>query len=171
MRREVLWLVLLSLGCSASSETPSAASLWCDATCSAAHRCDGATEVNSCSSSCQSQRPQLADISVEGAQPLAACLEVMKCSDLLGNEEHWAAAYEGCWDHAKSTAEITPSVREFCKAYTLAVFDCRYWYSTEACERDFGMWSESVRDRVAACTTKPSCSLTQGCVSAIFESQ
>ncbi|HKO47310.1 MAG TPA: hypothetical protein VJV79_06285 [Polyangiaceae bacterium] len=92
----------------------------------------------------------------------------MKCSDLFG-ELQWAAAYGACWDQAKSMLEVTPNVRVFCEAYTLAEFDCRYWYATDACERDFGMWNDSVRSRVATCSLKPACGEAEACVSAIFE--
>jgi hypothetical protein len=94
----------------------------------------------------------------------------MNCSDLFSDAQ-WPAAYKACWDRAKSVVEVTPNVRGFCKAYTLAQFDCRYWYATDACERDFGMWSDSVRSRVAACTLEQACSQAEACVNAIFESR
>src|SRR6187551_2728889 len=157
-RAAVLWFLLASWGCNGGDESPSASSLWCDALCSAAHRCDGTVDAFSCSSRCQRERPQLADISVEGAGPLAACIEAMKCSDLFGDDEQWRAAYGACWDQAKSVPDVTPNVRVFCKAYTLAEFDCGYWYATDVCERDFGMWSDGLRSRVAACALNPACS-------------
>jgi hypothetical protein len=169
-RAAVLWFVLASWGCSGGDESPSASSLWCDAICSAANRCGGTGDVPSCVLRCQSDRPRLADISVEGAGPLSACIKAMKCSDLFG-EEQWATAYSACWVQAKSVLEVTPSVRVFCEAYTLAQFDCRYWYATEACERDFGMWSDSVRSRVATCALNPACSEAEACITAIFESR
>jgi len=168
-RAAALWFVLASWGCNGSDESPGASSLWCGALCSAVHRCDGTQDVSSCDSRCQSERPRLADISVEGAGSLAGCLEDMKCSDLFGDDERWSAAYSTCWKQAKLVVEVTPSVRMFCQAYTLAEFDCRYWYATDACERDFAMWSDSVRSRVAACAANPACSEADACITAIFE--
>src|SRR6188768_29633 len=170
-RAAVLWFLLASWGCNGGDESPSASRLWCDALCSAAHRCDGTVDAFSCSSRCETGQPRLANISVEGAGPLAACLRAMKCSDVFSEGEQWTAAYGACWDRAKSVVEVTPDVRVFCEAYTLAEFGCRYWYATDACERDFGMWSDSVRSRVATCAANPACSETEACVSAIFDSQ
>lgn len=172
MRRLVLlWFAVSSWGCSADDDSFSASELWCHALCSAAHRCDGNRDVSSCSSDCVSQRSQLNDISVQGAAPLSDCLEAMNCKDLFDQGEQWKAAYDGCWQQAKSKTEVTPSVRAFCESYTLAEFNCGYWYATDACERDFSMWSESVRGRVTACTLKSECSEADTCISAIFENR
>jgi len=168
-RAALLGFVLASWACNGSDETRNAGAVWCDGLCSAVSRCHG--DAAACNSGCQRSRPRLNDISMEGAGPLAACLEVMKCSDLFGGEELWGAAYQACWAQAKSVVEVTPSVRTFCEAYTLAEFECRYWYATDACERDFGMWSENVRGRVAACAMNPVCDEAEACVRAIFESR
>jgi hypothetical protein len=170
-RAAVLWFVLASWGCNGGDASPGAVNLWCDALCSGAHRCDGRVNESSCSSRCVSDRPQLAGISVEGAAPLAACIEAMSCSDLFGDDEQWAAAYGACWQQAKAVVEVTPNVRMFCEAYTLAQFDCGYWYAADACERDFGMWSDGVRSRVATCALNPACSEAETCITAIFESR
>lgn len=170
MRGSVLfWFVLALWGCSSSDQSPSASSLWCGALCSAVQRCDYVPDLAACSSDCQSQRPTLANISVEGAGPLAACLANMNCSDLF-DKERWSTAYEACWDRAKSEVTVTASVRAFCEGFTLSEFDCRYWYATDACERDFGMWNDSVRSRVASCAANPTCSEAEACTSATFDS-
>jgi len=93
----------------------------------------------------------------------------MNCADLRGGDERWDAAYGACWDQAKSAVEVTASVRAFCEIYTLAEFDCGYWYAMDACERDFGMWSEGLRNRVTACVTNRTCSVAESCLSALFE--
>ncbi|HET9933877.1 MAG TPA: hypothetical protein VFQ35_24400 [Polyangiaceae bacterium] len=95
----------------------------------------------------------------------------MSCADLLSSPEQWNAAYDACWEQAKARVPVTKSVRTFCEAYTLAEFDCRYWYATEECERDFGMWSERIRNTVAACAMNPSCSEAEECVAAVFRTQ
>jgi len=95
----------------------------------------------------------------------------MKCSDLFGDDEQWTLAYDACWAQAKSALEVTPSVRAFCETFTLAEFDCRYWYATDACERDFGMWTDRIRSGVAACAMNQTCSEAEACVASIFESR
>jgi len=95
----------------------------------------------------------------------------MECPTLFDEDGQWAAAYDACWQQAKTKLEVTPSVRAFCEAYTLAEFDCRYWYATDACERDFGMWSDSVQERVAACAMNPACDGADACITAIFKGQ
>jgi hypothetical protein len=92
----------------------------------------------------------------------------MACSDLFGPVDAWHAAYDACWQGAKLTLHSTAHVRAFCASFALAEFDCGYFYAIDECEKDFGMWSDSVRDQVATCTMRPGCDDSDACISSTF---
>ena len=141
------------------------AALFCDGLCSAAAQCGAPSD---CETQCEGYRPGLVNLSADGARHVGACVARFDCFTLQ-DETAWKAGFDACWEQAKT--ELTPRapVRSFCAHYSEAWFECDSWLSTSECEAIYGMWSDAVLDRVAACDSS-SCDALDQCVQATFDS-
>ena len=144
----------------------SPALIWCEAVCSRAASC-GYRNL-SCESNCVSQRPGLANISRSGASALAPCLERLSCGAFEGDDERWANEMDACWERARDALAPTKSARAFCEPYAAVWFSCGWLFPLDECASIYGMWSDSVLERVLACRSS-SCEQLDACVDGVFE--
>lgn len=141
--------------------------IWCDGLCAAVQRCGYRDE--GCHSDCVRDRPGLANISTNGAAAEEPCLEQLSCTALSGDDAAWSSELHACWETAEHSLSASAHAHHFCAGHALAWFDCGYTLSLHDCEGMYGMWKDSVLDRVAACEAKPSCDDFQACEDAVFE--
>lgn len=152
----------LVLGACGDSQHESSAQIWCGAICTAVQRCG-----YQCEPTCVADRPKLNNISESGAAAQRSCLAQLSCMAVT-DDAAWKTETDACWDQAKTTIAITAHVRDFCAGHALAWFSCGYNYPTEDCEHSYGMWTDAVINRVAACDAKLSCAELQTCQDAVF---
>ena len=159
---------LIALACAGEGELDTSAEHWCEGMCIAVRRCGDVREQGPCRADCIAERPGLANISAEGAEPLGECISHLDCN-VVFSEEAWPAAHEQCWQQAKPVVEVTQRVRSFCAEYSEALYECGWWLSTEECEGSFAMWADRILDSVSACMTRSTCELMDSCVEQFFE--
>jgi hypothetical protein len=158
------------LACGEEPPAPldTAGELWCDGLCRATRSCGDPRTQGSCRSACAAERPGLESYSVPGAKLLGSCLGRLTCQETY-NPAEWETATDACWQNARRAVEPTARVRSFCAGYSETWFECNRWLSTAECESIFGMWADTVIDRLTACELRPTCDELESCVTTTFE--
>ncbi len=142
--------------------------IWCRAVCAAETRCGDTRGIDQCGTDCVGRNPWFSNYSANGAAATAPCLEKLSCL-ALDDGAAWKAEVDVCWQQAKLSIEVTPHVRAFCATYAPVWFECGYASSVDGCERQYGMWTARVLDRLAPCANEPTCTALETCDEGVFK--
>jgi hypothetical protein len=149
---------VLLAGCSSEEAPASAATKFCAGVCRGLGRCE--VSAADCETRCK-ESDYASTLSDNGAEAFGDCVSKLPCDALYsGAGDGWGQ----CWRDTADHLAPTPKVRAFCAQYAEAWFQCGAWYSTTDCEHDYGMWSDSMLDRLLTCISADTCADLRACL-------
>ena len=143
------WLVCV--GC-ASEEEPTSTELYCEAVCQRAVDCGQADE--SCSGACR-ESVDLEPLRADAAEAFSECFRSDSCA-WFGSEETWRR----CWHQMQGSVAASEYGRQFCRTYATYLYGCGYNASAEACEENYGIFTNEALERLLVCHRGPCEDLT-----------
>lgn len=145
-------------GCSEPEPTPSQV-VFCDAVCGRAESCDSNRVNRSCFHDCVTAEVRLAGVRGDAIAIVADCIGEIDCVTIF------EGPYDACWQRAETETPRDVHTRDFCFAFSSALWECGWNYPVADCEASWGVWEDAVQDRVLACRGAASCAAFDACIS------
>jgi hypothetical protein len=160
----MIFSTLTTFACAGGDPQPeTSAEVFCEGVCSVAVRCGEPSTQRSCVGFCIRQEPGLSNYAFDAASAYGDCLSKLDCVVFYSE-----GAFEGCWETARSRVAVDERTRSFCLEHTREYFQCAYSFTTQECEDIYKMWSDGVKERVAACHAT-GCDALDACVGDVFD--
>jgi len=165
-----VWFVMLvgvwSSGCVSDEDPHGSTAVFCEGLCEGMSRCGTwPASAPGCQSDCVERQVGFTDLSESFADRYGKCVSRAQCSTFFDE-----ATFDHCWEVAKMEATPSESTRSFCERFVRSAFECGYGDTPQGCERDFGVWSGGIIERMSDCTGSATCEDVVSCVNGVFAS-